>query len=67
MRPAVGQGTWTIERLKDMDTDGVDASSSYCEVSAFRYFYMVKNGWQEATRAFNTVLAGISPQPIQSD
>jgi uncharacterized protein len=46
-----------IERLKDMDTDGVDASSSYCEVSAFRYLYMVKNGWQEATRAFNTALA----------
>jgi uncharacterized protein len=46
-----------LERLKDMDTDGVDASSSYCEVSAFRYLYMIKNGWREATRAFNTALA----------
>jgi uncharacterized protein len=46
-----------IERLKDMDTDGVDASSSYCEVSAFRYLYLIKDGWQEATRAFNTALA----------
>ena len=45
------------ERLKDMDTDGVDASSSYCEVSAFRYLYLIKNGWKEATRAFNTALS----------
>src|ERR1700722_2390676 len=44
------------ERLKDMDTDGVEASATYCEVSAFRYLYMVKNGWKEATRAFNTAL-----------
>jgi len=44
------------ERLKDMDTDGVEISSSYCEVSAFRYLYMVENGWQEATRAFNLAL-----------
>lgn len=44
-------------RLADMDTDGVEASSSYCEVSAFRYLYMVKDGCQEATRAFNTALA----------
>jgi predicted TIM-barrel fold metal-dependent hydrolase len=45
------------ERLKDMDADGVDASATYCEVSAFRYLYMVKNGWKEATRAFNDALA----------
>jgi uncharacterized protein len=45
------------ERLRDMDADGVDASSSYCEVSAFRYLYLIKNGWKEATRAFNTALA----------
>jgi uncharacterized protein len=45
------------ERLKDMDDDGVDASATYCEVSAFRYLYMVKNGWREATRAFNDTLA----------
>lgn len=45
------------ERLKDMDTDGVEASATYCEVSAFRYLYMVKNGWKEATKAFNDTLA----------
>ena len=43
-------------RLADMDADGVDASVTYCEVSAFRYLYLLKNGWQEATRAFNTTL-----------
>jgi predicted TIM-barrel fold metal-dependent hydrolase len=43
-------------RLADMDTDGVQASSTYCEVSAFRYLYLVKQGWKEATRAFNTAL-----------
>jgi predicted TIM-barrel fold metal-dependent hydrolase len=57
--PANGRSGHTnpVERLRDMDTDGVDASSSYCEVSAFRYLYMIRNGWQEATRAFNTALA----------
>jgi len=57
--PANGRPGHTdpIERLRDMDTDGVDASSSYCEVSAFRYLYLIKNGWQESTRAFNTALA----------
>jgi uncharacterized protein len=45
------------ERLKDMDTDGIDASSTYCEVSAFRYLYMLKHGSREATRAFNSALA----------
>jgi predicted TIM-barrel fold metal-dependent hydrolase len=45
------------ERLQDMDTDGVAVSSSYCEVSAFRYLYLIKNGWKESTRAFNTALA----------
>lgn len=45
------------ERLADMDADGVEASATYCEVSAFRYLYLVKNGWKEATRAFNSSLA----------
>ena len=44
-------------RLADMDADGVWASSSYCEVSAFRYLYLIRDGWREATRAFNTTLA----------
>jgi predicted TIM-barrel fold metal-dependent hydrolase len=43
-------------RLADMDEDGVEASATYCEVSAFRYLYDIKNGWKEATRAFNTAL-----------
>jgi predicted TIM-barrel fold metal-dependent hydrolase len=45
------------ERLRDMDVDGVAVSSSYCEVSAFRYLYLIKEGWKESTRAFNTALA----------
>jgi predicted TIM-barrel fold metal-dependent hydrolase len=49
--------TDATERLKDMDVDGVAASATYCEVSAFRYLYMVKNGWKESTRAFNDTLA----------
>jgi uncharacterized protein len=44
-------------RLADMDADGIDASSTYCEVSAFRYLYLIEDGWREATRAFNTALA----------
>jgi predicted TIM-barrel fold metal-dependent hydrolase len=44
-------------RLADMDRDGVDASVTYCEVSAFRYLYLVRDGRRESTRAFNTALA----------
>ena len=40
-------------RLADLDTDGVQASVLYSEVSAFRYLYMLERGSQEATRAFN--------------
>jgi predicted TIM-barrel fold metal-dependent hydrolase len=57
--PAFGRPGHTdaVERLKDMDTDGVDVSSSYCEVSAFRYLYMLERGSREATQAFNTTLS----------
>jgi uncharacterized protein len=48
-------------RLADMDADGVEASSTYCEVSAFRYLYDIKNGWQESTRAFNAALRDFTP------
>ena len=54
-------------RLADMDDDGVDASSTYCEVSAFRYLYMLENGAREATRAFNTALsefASVDPKRL---
>src|SRR5829696_8686817 len=43
-------------RLADMDDDGVEASVNYCEVSSFRYLYLIEEGWQEATRAFNETL-----------
>jgi predicted TIM-barrel fold metal-dependent hydrolase len=48
------------ERLHDMDTDGVEAEVLYCEVSAYRYLYLLKNGWRDATRAFNDTLHDFS-------
>jgi len=54
-------------RLEDMDIDGVDASSTYCEVSAFRYLYLLEEGAPEATRAFNTSLsefASVDPRRL---
>jgi len=45
------------ERLKDMDTDGVDVEVVYSEVSAFRYLGDMTEGRAEATHAFNDVLA----------
>lgn len=46
-----------VERLKDMDQDGVDVEVCYCEFSAFRYLYLMQHGWREATHAFNDRLA----------
>jgi predicted TIM-barrel fold metal-dependent hydrolase len=43
-------------RLADMDEDGVEAEVLYCEVSAFRYLYLVEHSWREATRAFNDAM-----------
>ena len=67
--PAWGRAGHTDahERLKDMDQDGVQASSTYCEVSAFRYLYLLERGSQEATRAFNTALtewASVDPSRL---
>lgn len=45
------------DHLKDMDVDGLDAEVVYCEVSGFRYLYLLPNGGAEATRAFNDALA----------
>ena len=45
-----------VERLADMDIDGVDIEVLYCEVSAYRYLYLMSEGSQEATRAFNDTL-----------
>jgi predicted TIM-barrel fold metal-dependent hydrolase len=64
--PAAGRAGHTDahERLNDMDQDGVQASVTYCEVSAFRYLYMLKDGRREATRAFNRTLTDwASPAP----
>ena len=50
-----------------MDADGVEVSSSYCEVSSFRYLYLIKHGWKEATRAFNSALrefASVDPDRL---
>lgn len=56
--PAKGRPGHTVakERLADMDSDGIESSITYCEVSAFRYLFMLKEGSKEATRAFNTTL-----------
>ena len=43
--------------LADMDVDGLQAEVVYCEVSAFRYLYLMDQGGPEATRAFNDTLA----------
>jgi predicted TIM-barrel fold metal-dependent hydrolase len=45
-----------VERLKDMDTDGVDVEVLYSEVSAFRYLSNVEGGVMESLRAFNDAL-----------
>ena len=56
--PSVGRPGYgdPAARLADMDADGVEAEVLYCEVSAFRYLYLVKTAWREATRAFNDAM-----------
>src|SRR3954471_8039930 len=44
-------------RLAAMDRDGVEAEVLYSELSAFRQFHLVPDGWQEVARAFNDVLS----------
>ena len=64
--PAAGRAGHTDAkaRLEDLAADGVDASVLYCEVSAFRYLYMLEQGNREATRAFNTAMTEFaSPDP----
>ncbi len=57
--PAAGRAGHTDPhaRLEDLDADGIDASVMYCEVSAFRYLYLLKEGNREATRAFNQTMS----------
>lgn len=45
-----------VARLADMDLDGVQTEIVYCEVSAFRYLYLLKSGSLEATQAFNDTM-----------
>ena len=50
-------GYWDpVERLKDMDIDGVETEVLYSEVSAFRYLAEITEGATESVRAFNDVL-----------
>ena len=50
-------GYWDpVERLKDMDLDGVEAEVLYSEVSAFRYLSEMKEGTSDSVRAFNDVM-----------
>ena len=56
-----------VERLADMDIDGVDIEVLYCEVSAYRYLYLMSEGSREATRAFNDTLlefASVDPRRL---
>jgi uncharacterized protein len=60
-RPGYGD---PIERLRDMDDDGVEVEVLYSEVSAFRYIPNLARGASEATRAFNDVLTQFAaPDP----
>ena len=43
-------------RLEAMDRDQVDAEILYSEVSAFRHYGYMSEGWKEASEAFNRVL-----------
>ena len=58
VRHAIGRpgNYYPVARLADMDQDGVDVEVCYCEFSAFRYLYLIKAGWREATQAFNDTL-----------
>ena len=69
VHPAYGQPGYSdpVERLKEMDVDGVDVEILYCEVSAYRYLYLMDEGSHEATRAFNDTLldfASVDPRRL---
>jgi predicted TIM-barrel fold metal-dependent hydrolase len=49
-----------VERLKAMDRDDVAAEILYSEVSAFRHYPLMGEGWREASEAFNRVLLDFS-------
>ena len=69
VHPAYGRPGYADphERLADMDVDGVDIEVLYCEVSAYRYLYLMERGSHEATRAFNDTLldfASVDPRRL---
>jgi predicted TIM-barrel fold metal-dependent hydrolase len=54
-------------RLAAMDLDRVEAEVLYSEVSAFRSYGLMKEGWREASEAFNRVLhdfASVDPERL---
>lgn len=54
-------------RLRSMDRDGVDAEVLYSELSAFRVFAGMADGWKQASRAFNDALeefASVDPKRL---
>lgn len=46
-----------VERLRDMDADGVDVEILYSELSAFRFFPLIGDEWRTVAAAFNDALA----------
>ncbi len=48
------------ERLKAMDRDEVECEVLYSEVSAFRHYPHMKEGWREASEAFNRFILDFS-------
>jgi predicted TIM-barrel fold metal-dependent hydrolase len=61
-------GHWdAAAHLDDMDLDGLAVEVVYCEVSAFRYLYLMREGGTDATRAFNDALhayASVDPSRL---
>jgi predicted TIM-barrel fold metal-dependent hydrolase len=56
-----------VERLRAMDEDGVDIEILFSDLSAFRIFYNMLDGWREAARAFNDIsaqFAGADPKRL---
>src|SRR5713101_3813891 len=44
-------------RIEAMDRDGVSAEVLYSEVSAFRHYPLMREGWREASDGFNRVMS----------
>jgi predicted TIM-barrel fold metal-dependent hydrolase len=44
-----------VERLRAMDDDGVDVEILFSDLSAFRIFYGMLDGWRDTARAFTDI------------